>query len=242
MKYKYIKILIVIILYPVFLISQNNNNGYVIYESGINGSKMDDYIQNKRGKIKSKKLVENLDKIFFNTKKIESKLFFSNNKGFFKVEEKLVIDENDLAQKISKILSGDSKEYYFNNKSKTYLIKDCATLGECFIYENPYLEWELTQETKKINGYMAYKATRNKGKTIAWYTPSIPVSFGPKGEYGLPGLILQLEVGKIIFKASKIVLNPKEKIVIKEPKGGKRVSYEEYAKEIKIAKKRVFGN
>lgn len=103
------------------------------------------------------------------------------------------------------------------------------------------MEWQLTQETRTINGYLTYKATRSKGKVIAWYTPEIPISFGPKGEYGLPGLILELEVGKIIFKVTKIVLNPKEEIKVEEPTGGKRVSFEEYKKIMKKAKESVFG-
>ena len=77
---------------------------------------------------------------------------------------------------------------------------------------------------------------------IAWYTPSIPFGFGPKGEYGLPGLILELEIEKILFKATKITLNPKEEIVIKESKGGKRLSYEEHSEIVGKAKKTVFGN
>ena len=100
----------------------------------------------------------------------------------------------------------------------------------------------MTQESKIINGYKSYKATRSNGKVIAWYTPAIPINYGPKGEYGLPGLILELEIGKIIFKATKIILNPKEKVNVQEPKGGKRVSYEEYNKIMKKAKKSVFGN
>ena len=100
----------------------------------------------------------------------------------------------------------------------------------------------ITQESKMINNYLVFKATRSNGNIIAWYTPKIPIGFGPKGEYGLPGLILELEIGNIVFKTTKIILNPKEEIKIKEPKGGKRVSYEEYKEIVKKAKKRVFGN
>ena len=62
--------------------------------------------------------------------------------------------------------------------------------------------------------------------------------------YSLPntGLVLELEIGKIIFKATKIILNPKEKVEVQEPKEGKRISYEEYSKIMKKAKKSVFGN
>lgn len=169
-------------------------------------------------------------------------MIFKNSEGVFKVIDELSIDKNDLAQKINKIFAGNDKDYYYNNDTKTYLIKDCEALGECFIFNNTYLEWQLTQEEKIINGYKTYKATRSSGDVFAWYTPSIPVSFGPKGEYGLPGLILELEIGNIVFKAVKIVLNPKEAIKVEEPKGGKRISKEEYEAIITKAKKNVFGN
>jgi len=153
-----------------------------------------------------------------------------------------MIRDDDLGQQMAVLRAGGSKEYYYNDSKKVYLIKECETLGECFIFNNKYLKWQLTQIEKEINGYKVFKATGNKGKVIVWYTPSIPVGFGPKGEYGLPGLILEVEIGKIVFKATRITLNPKDKVIVKEPKGGERVTYEEYSKLTKKAKKSIFGN
>jgi hypothetical protein len=39
-----------------------------------------------------------------------------------------------------------------------------------------------------------------------------------------------------------LILNQKEKDVIKEPKGGKRVTFEEYKKEMEKVRKSIFGN
>lgn len=64
----------------------------------------------------------------------------------------------------------------------------------------------------------------------AWYTPEIPVSQGPESYYGLPGLILEINDGKTVILCSKVVLNPKEKVVIKAPTKGKVVSEKEYNK------------
>jgi GLPGLI family protein len=237
---------IIILIFSIFtyasIFSQQNFSGIVHYESTISSKKLDEYLSTKRKNIKRKGIISSLDKVFLYAKPIKSKLIFSNGEGLFIVEDKLSTDIHDLGQRFQKISAGGSNEYYYDENTKTYLIKNCGTLGECFIYTNKYLEWQLTQETKIINGYLSYKATRSKGKVIVWYTPSIPVSFGPKGEYGLPGLILELEIGKIIFKAVKIVLNPKKKLKVKEPKGGKRVTFEEYKKEMEKARKSIFGN
>ena len=62
----------------------------------------------------------------------------------------------------------------------------------------------------------------------AWYTPEIPVSQGPEGYWGLPGLILEVNDGKTTILCSKIVLNPKEKAEIQAPSNGKEVSQKEY--------------
>lgn len=77
---------------------------------------------------------------------------------------------------------------------------------------------------KKIGRYTCYKAVLENSKNriqkpIAWYTNEIPLGFGPKNYYGLPGLILELEDSVSIFKASVVEMNPDEKIEIEKPKG-----------------------
>lgn len=68
-----------------------------------------------------------------------------------------------------------------------------------------------------------------KEQTItAWYTPEIPVSQGPEGYWGLPGLILEVNDGKTVILCSKVVLNPKEKVVIKPASKGKVISQKLY--------------
>jgi GLPGLI family protein len=62
----------------------------------------------------------------------------------------------------------------------------------------------------------------------AWYTPEIPVSQGPEGYWGLPGLILEVNDGRTTILCSKVVLNPKDKVEIKAVAKGKVVSQKEY--------------
>ncbi len=65
-------------------------------------------------------------------------------------------------------------------------------------------------------------------EVTAWYTPQIPVSNGPGGYFGLPGLILEINEGRTTILCSEIVLNPKEKIVVEAPTKGDKVTREEY--------------
>lgn len=62
----------------------------------------------------------------------------------------------------------------------------------------------------------------------AWYTPEIAVNQGPENYWGLPGLILEVSDGKTTILCSKVVLNAKEKAVIKAPTVGKEISQSEY--------------
>lgn len=52
-----------------------------------------------------------------------------------------MIRDDDLGQQMAVLRAGGSKEYYYNDSKKVYLIKECETLGECFIFNNKYLKW-----------------------------------------------------------------------------------------------------
>lgn len=72
-----------------------------------------------------------------------------------------------------------------------------------------------------------------KPKTMvvtAWYTPQVPVSQGPGEYWGLPGLILEINSGRTTVLCTEITMNPKEKIELKVPKKGKKVTRKEYNK------------
>ena len=65
---------------------------------------------------------------------------------------------------------------------------------------------------------------------IAWFTPQIPIGHGPEEFYGLPGLILEVKDKNITYLASKIQLNPKDKISIKMPNIKKAITKKEFDK------------
>jgi GLPGLI family protein len=82
-------------------------------------------------------------------------------------------------------------------------------------------------EEKKTNFLDAVEVPKEIVIT-AWYTPEIPVSQGPEGYWGLPGLILEVNDGRTTILCSKVVLNPKDKVEIKPITKGKVVSQKEY--------------
>ncbi|GAA0729136.1 hypothetical protein GCM10009430_38950 [Aquimarina litoralis] len=90
-------------------------------------------------------------------------------------------------------------------------------------------EWLLTKETKKIDQYLCYKAILNNSKKIveAWYTNKIKAPYGPKGYYGLPGLILELKEGEKKVSFDKVYLYSSEPVVINPPTEGEKITREE---------------
>lgn len=99
------------------------------------------------------------------------------------------------------------------------------------------LNWKITNETKKINGYLCYKAIlafhpiNDAHNVVAWFCPSLPYNNGPKYYYGLPGLLLELKEYATTYLATKIELDTKES-KISFPKG-KTISRNEYEKRLK---------
>lgn len=88
--------------------------------------------------------------------------------------------------------------------------------------KNEFEEIKKKQEEGKTNFFIP---TEPKDKIIeAWYTLDIPIPNGPRQYWGLPGLILELHDGDTTLLCSKIILNPSEKIEIKIPKTGKKVT------------------
>jgi GLPGLI family protein len=155
--------------------------------------------------------------------------------SYFKMIETIKNEETDFASSFSEA----STSFYTEADSNSKIRYENDYLGEFRIIYSDKTEWKLVNESKYIDSYLCYKATSeevvvNSGRTfkypiVAWYCPSIPFSYGPKGYNGLPGLILELQVRNITWGAAKIELS-KEDTVIARPTKGKLITEEEYIK------------
>lgn len=83
----------------------------------------------------------------------------------------------------------------------------------------PEIEWQLIDETKKIDSLSCQKAIgKFRGRTYtAWYAKEIPVAAGPWKLHGLPGLIVEAEDSlgevKFIFESLQIPANTQPAII-----------------------------
>lgn len=189
-------------------------------------------------------------------KKMFQKTFvlkFDKNSSIYKQEQLLDVKGDNFVPDLSR---DGAKIATFKNIQKRQLTTQKEFYGKNFTIEDslPKLNWKLENETKQIGNYKCSKATAviklkqiEKKKEAerstnffeekemptekiitAWYASEIPVSQGPENYWGLPGLILELNDGNSVALCTKIVLNPKEKVVIEPLSKGTIVTQAAY--------------
>lgn len=164
-------------------------------------------------------------------------LLANKDVALFKMKEQLVSD--DIPQYIYNIavVSCDGEEVWYTDKRNNTKIVAKQGSGEpvCLTYDQEN-QWEIEAYQKQIGDFNCYKATtvRKEGKrtldVAAWFTTDIPYSFGPLGFNGLPGVILELRISSVVYTASKISLDKREKII--QPKCVFKESNEGYYKRM----------
>jgi GLPGLI family protein len=104
-------------------------------------------------------------------------------------------------------------------------------------------DWKLTGNFRMISGYNCQEAVKQvtSKKVNAWFTTLIPVSSGPSGFGGLPGMILQVDInnGKQVITATAIDPSLTDPSVLTKPKDGKRVTAEEFRKIVEEKRKEM---
>lgn len=236
MKYYYV---FIISLFNFIAFSQKN--GVVTYNFRI---------------LEDEKIIKNeiIGKFFLEAiegaKHLKFELTFNDSISEFKLLKNMSLDDQNLEMAI--INSRAKKEIYIF-KNKIYHNNDNGLFkeNEFLIIEPLNQNWKLTNESKIIDGYTCYKATNEyivvnskgtfKHPVIAWFCPQIPISIGPRGYGGLPGLILELQEWNSVFGVEKIEFSNNVKEIIL-PKEGKIISEQEYQNKVGAAAKREFSN
>jgi len=227
------KLLILFIFTNTIIFSQNLSGKvtYVVSMEPFNEKKIDSIykIKNK----KNKKTDKWMKDIFKNTPNVNAYLDFTNGESICYLEEKMQV-EGKPTFNMNRVFAGGDNKYYKNTNTKEYLKE---YVRENLLIEKNEKKWKITQESKQIGKYLCFKAiditSKNKKmKPIVWFTPQIPVSFGPLEYNGLPGLVILVEMFKRTISVSKIVLNPKEKIKIKKLIKGDRITEEKFKEKI----------
>lgn len=152
---------------------------------------------------------------------------FRNGKEYVNIKDKIALQEVDMFSK--EFLVADTLA-----TRKWVLVNETRKIGNYTCYKATYtIKVEpLTDEQKKKLEDKAVNLTDRPERTditiTAWYTPEVPVSLGPAGYHGLPGLILEVSDEHTTTLCTRLVINPKDKTEIKVPFRGEKVSREEF--------------
>jgi len=162
----------------------------------------------------------------------EFQLLINDNESIFKQSKQLVRDDiNPMLYELASGFCSGNEVWYTKTDD---LIKRIALLNTDPSIEltlDEKVQWEITNESKHIGEFKVLKATttRKLGSYLeeieAWFAPKLPYSFGPLGYNGLPGLILEMHRGNVVFKLKEIQEND---VDIKLPKSSKEMTFEKY--------------
>jgi len=105
----------------------------------------------------------------------------------------------------SEILINRKKDFLVENLFESRAIKKYFAVKESI----PKMDWKLVEGSKKIGKFVCKKAELNfRGRFYtAFYAEEIPIALGPWKFHGLPGLILQVEDSKGIFKWNAVTVS-----------------------------------
>jgi GLPGLI family protein len=184
---------------------------------------------------KDKNLKDYYKKAQEGAKKLILTLKFNEKESIFYANDLMEDEEIEWAKSFTET----DDIYYVQQNSDNKLLQTEIFQGKYVINYSEKRTWKLENESKLIDGYLCYKATSElvvknnvgvfKYPIVAWYCPSIPLNFGPKGYSGLPGLILELQERNTLFGVQKINVAEKN-VIIKKPNDGKIVTQEEFDK------------
>lgn len=163
-------------------------------------------------------------------------LMLNKNKLHFKLKPNIDNESKNLqVTNIAKAMTHANDEWFYD-ADKSYLQLNTTFMNKPFSIEFDELpDWEIESDTKTIGNYKVIKATTHrkfigskgvKEKEIeAWFRPDIPISHGPMGAVGLPGLVIQLRLQNTIYTLEQI---KDETIKIEEPKSDEALSSEQF--------------
>lgn len=124
-----------------------------------------------------------------------------------------------------RITDKSNEKTYYKDFSNNLLMFKLTNAGKEYDGKDHLLkwDWEITQDTKTINGYLCKKAiTHAYGMNFtAWFTEDIPINAGPEKFDGLPGLIVYIGNNYIELVAEKIKTD-NTKLQLQQPELSKK--------------------
>ena len=186
--------------------------------SQINGK----VLYNKAIQLNESNLNIDPDKLRNSVQQLTYVLEFTSDYSVFYLEEQLDSDSDTYARMAKRI--GNSSGVFFKDIKEEFTLQELSMFNKEFLVRLDIPEFHIAEEVGEISGFKVLKATgletakapspglKDLEKpVVVWFTPDIPVPYGPGRYNGLPGLILKISVGNVSFTASEIKMNDNNK-------------------------------
>lgn len=188
---------------------------------------------------------ERMKKWIPETMDFENLLLFTGTETVYKNvhnegEEVNFEDEEDRRKSMIKKRMAPANDIIYTNVETGEVVEKKEFMDKIFLIRDSIVNsrWKLTGEMKVVSDMNCLKAeyipnaadSLDTLQMYVWFSPEIPVSSGPAGYGGLPGLIVYLNEfdGTKVISLTKIVMREIDKGEIEEPKKGKEVTREEF--------------
>ncbi|MFT5819955.1 MAG: GLPGLI family protein [Crocinitomix sp.] len=164
-------------------------------------------------------------------------LLFTDAESFYtnvsdeKADE--IIEEGDGNMQI-KIEMDAPEEKVYTDIANGIIVEQRDLMGKIFLIRDTLKssDWRVTDEQQMHSGLVCQKAEliTEQDTVTAWFTSAIPVSTGPAGFAGLPGLIVHISMNHGNFQITATDIDKREigKKEIKAPTKGKEITAEEF--------------
>ena len=149
-------------------------------------------------------------------------------------EEKATPPGQNMARVMIMVDSDQGNDIIHHDLASGKVTEQRELLDKKFLIEreNDELAWKITGNQKQLLDQLVIEATTtlDSAEVVAWFAPLIPVSSGPQGMGGLPGLILELSLqgGEVTYTATGIDFRAVEADELNVPKKGKKVTAEAF--------------
>ncbi|MBC6996272.1 GLPGLI family protein [Neolewinella lacunae] len=123
-------------------------------------------------------------------------------------------------------------------RKQVFKVTNGARGDNYFILTEPVAEitWDVTGKEKAIGDLKTYEARGIYGNRhyTAWFTPEIPLPFGPHRLGGLPGMILEAasDDGMVKYTFLSYAKDPGKETLIVPPSNGEAIDMEELEKRV----------
>ena len=168
--------------------------------------------------------------------KVYTLLYFSPKQSKFEDSEEKTAEDNQTYS--------DRKEVFFMTRDyeNNTFFDAIEMLGKVYLVKDSIhpLEWKILNDMKEVAGHVCmnalYTDTLRGQSVIAWFALDIPVQAGPDSFFGLPGLILEVNInnGAKVITAEKIDMKAiTEEFKLPKKTKGKQMNEAAYLSVIK---------